>query len=429
MFSIKVTLIVEVLLSLTAWNHKELSLTFQSAPDSTLIEIDPASERSIFIVSFVWRILLSGPYSLMVYMITFADAGEVHPYALITVKLYVPAASPEIVVLVPVPVIVVPPGVVVNDHIPVAGKPFKTTLPVRAFRGGWVIVPIAGAPGVGGCVLITTLPEAAEVHPDALVTVKVYVPAGIPDTVELVSVPVLVVPPGVLVNVQVPVAGNPLKTALPVATVQVGCVIVPTVGAVGVDGCILITTLPDAGEVHPEALVTVKVCVPAARPDIVVLVPVPVAVIPPGLLVNVHVPVGGKSFKTTLPVATVQVGWVIAPTAGAVGVNGCALITTLPDVGEVHPEALVTVNVYVPAVSPDIVVLVPVPVLVVPPGVLVNVQVPVDGNPFNVTLPVASVQVGWIVVPTIGVVGVNGCALMTILADAGEIHPDALVTV
>jgi hypothetical protein len=70
----------------------------------------------------------------------------------------------------------------------------------------------------------------------------------------------------------------------------------------------LITTLADAGEVHPEALVTVKVCVPAASPDIVVLVPVPVEDIPPGLLVNVQVPVAGKSFKTTLPVATVQVG-------------------------------------------------------------------------------------------------------------------------
>ena len=41
----------------------------------------------------------------------------------------------------------------------------------------------------------------------------------------------VVVPPGVLVNVHVPDAGKLLKTTLPVATVQVGCVIVPTVGA------------------------------------------------------------------------------------------------------------------------------------------------------------------------------------------------------
>ena len=53
--------------------------------------------------------------------------------------------------------------------------------------------------------------------------------------VELVPEPVVVVPPGDLVNVQVPVAGNPDKTTLPVATAQVGWVIVPTVGAVGVE--------------------------------------------------------------------------------------------------------------------------------------------------------------------------------------------------
>ena len=59
---------------------------------------------------------------------------------------------------------------------------------------------------------------------------------GIADRVELAPVPVVVIAPGVLVKVQFPVAGNPLSTTLPVATVQVGWVIVPTVGAVGDDG-------------------------------------------------------------------------------------------------------------------------------------------------------------------------------------------------
>ena len=76
--------------------------------------------------------------------------------------------------------------------------------------------------------------------------------------VELVPEPVVVVPPGDLVNVQVPVAGNPDKTTLPVATAQVGWVIVPTVGAVGVETWVLMTTLADAGEIHSEALVTVN---------------------------------------------------------------------------------------------------------------------------------------------------------------------------
>ena len=67
------------------------------------------------------------------------------------------------------------------------------------------------------------------------------------------------------------------------------------------------TTFPDATEIHPETLVTVKVYVPVASPDIVVLVPVP-AVVVPGVLDNVHAPEAGNPFKTTLPVAMVQVG-------------------------------------------------------------------------------------------------------------------------
>ena len=71
--------------------------------------------------------------------------------------------------------------------------------------------------------------------------------------------------PGEAVKVQDPEAGSPLSTTLPVARAHVGWVIVPTVGAVGVAGCALITTLADAKEVHPAAFFTVKVYVPAAR--------------------------------------------------------------------------------------------------------------------------------------------------------------------
>jgi hypothetical protein len=61
----------------------------------------------------------------------------------------------------------------------------------------------------------------------------------------------------------------------------------------------------------------------------------------PGLIV--HVPVAGNPLNATLPVPTLQVGWVIVPTVGAVGVAGWVLITTLAEDGEIHPEALVTV--------------------------------------------------------------------------------------
>ena len=73
--------------------------------------------------------------------------------------------------------------------------------------------------------------------------------------------------------------------------------------------------------------------------------------------------------------------------------------------------------------------LIPVPVLVVPPGDLVNVHVPVAGNPFKITPPVASAQVGWVIVPNVGAVGADGGEVITTLADAAEIHPTALVTV
>jgi len=75
--------------------------------------------------------------------------------------------------------------------------------------------------------------------------------------VVLVPVPVLVIPPGVLVKVQVPVPGKLFNTTLPVGTAHVGCVLVPTVGADGEAGTALITIFDDEDEVHPDTLVTV----------------------------------------------------------------------------------------------------------------------------------------------------------------------------
>ena len=72
---------------------------------------------------------------------------------------------------------------------------------------------------------------------------------------------------------------------------------------------------------------------------------------------------------------------------------------------------------------------VPVPVVVVPPGFLVRVQVPEDGSPLSVTLPVATLQVGWVMGPRVGAVGVTGAALITTRLEASEVQPSALVTV
>ena len=118
--------------------------------------------------------------------------------------------------------------------------------------------------------------------------------------------------------------------------------------------------------------------------DIVVLAPVPA--IAPGLMIQLP---AGKLPITTLPVAAVQVGCVIVPTVGAVGVAGCALMTTLADAGEVHPAAFVTVKLYVPVAKGVIVNEVPVPAIA--PGLIV--QFPA-GSPPKKTLPVAKEQVG-----------------------------------
>jgi hypothetical protein len=80
----------------------------------------------------------------------------------------------------------------------------------------------------------------------------------------------------------------------------------------------MITAFPEGGDVHPDALVTVKVyVVPAVRPEIDPVVPVPVAVKPPGVEVIVQVPEAGKPVKATVAVARTQVGGVIVPIIGA----------------------------------------------------------------------------------------------------------------
>jgi hypothetical protein len=69
------------------------------------------------------------------------------------------------------------------------------------------------------------------------------------------------------------------------------------------------------------------------------------------------------------------------------------------------------------------VLLVPVPVI--PPGLIV--QFP-EGKPFKTTFPVATPQLGWVTVPTIGGVGVTGCTFITAFVEFKDTHPASLVT-
>jgi hypothetical protein len=106
--------------------------------------------------------------------------------------------------------------------------------------GGSVIIR-SGGPGVE----IITSADESETHPTEFVTVKKYNPPSRPDTVKVLPNPAVVTLSGKRVRIQVPLDGNPLKATLPVGTLYVGCVMVPTIGAVGVGGCAGITAFAD----------------------------------------------------------------------------------------------------------------------------------------------------------------------------------------
>jgi len=88
---------------------------------------------------------IAGAVGVAAVITTLAVAGEVQPTEFVTVKAYVPAAMPEMVLLAPVPAIA--PGFIIQFP---TGNPFRTTLPVDIAQVGCVIAPNVGAKGVGG---------------------------------------------------------------------------------------------------------------------------------------------------------------------------------------------------------------------------------------------------------------------------------------
>ena len=68
------------------------------------------------------------------------------------------------------------------------------------------------------------------------------------------------------------------------------------------------------------------------------------------------------------------------------------------------------------------------PVVVILPGILVTVHEP-DGKPLSTTEPVVTAQVGCVIVPTVGLDGVDGTVLTTTFAEATETHPAEFLTV
>ena len=101
-----------------------------------------------------------------------ADDAEIQPAELVMVNVYVPAANPEILIVLPLPVVVKLPGESVNCQVPLTGNPFITTLPVGESIPGWVIVPINGGVGISGWAGITTFADNPETQPAELATEK-----------------------------------------------------------------------------------------------------------------------------------------------------------------------------------------------------------------------------------------------------------------
>jgi hypothetical protein len=134
-------------------------------------------------------------------------------------------------------------------------------------------------------------------------------------------------------------------------------------------------------------------------------VPVPVVVTPPGFRVNVQVPEAGRPFKTTLPVATVQAGWVMVPATGAEGTAITALIVRFV-AGEVHP-LFVVVTAYIPGANPVNTVVVRVTAATTGAIPVTVYEMPAPGAGLVILIvPVGTVQVGWVVTFTVGAAGI-----------------------
>lgn len=77
------------------------------------------------------------------------------------------------VVLVPEPLVVTPPGLRVIVQSPVAGRLFSTTLPVGTAQVGCVIVPGTGATGLAFTVSEYVADATAQGEPSGLLVVTV----------------------------------------------------------------------------------------------------------------------------------------------------------------------------------------------------------------------------------------------------------------
>src|SRR5664280_634157 len=228
----------------------------------------------------------------------------VHPLLSVTVKVWVPAASPVwagVMTYGPVP----PEGVITAEPVLL---PKHNTLT-------WLV--IAAVNPAAGCVIVTSM---VVVHPSLSVTVKVWVPAASP------------VWAGVMTYGPVPTEG--VITAEPVLLPKHNTLTWLVIAAVNpAAGCVIVTSIV---VVHPLLSVTVKVWVPAASPvwaGVMTYGPVP----PEGVITAEPVLLPKHNTLTWLVIAAVNAA------------AGCVIVTSIV---VVHPLLSVTVKVWVPAASP-----------------------------------------------------------------------------
>lgn len=82
-----------------------------------------------------------------------------------------------------------------------------------------------------------------------------------------VPVPLVIMSPGLRINVHVPAEGNPLSTTLPVGTAQVRLVIVPIAGGVGMEFTVRVYVPTPETQGAPKGLLVVTVMITVLSPS------------------------------------------------------------------------------------------------------------------------------------------------------------------
>jgi hypothetical protein len=357
------------------------------------------------------------------------------------------------VVFIPVPVVIIPPGLRVNVQVLIDGRPVNIIDPVEEVQVGCIMLSKTGA---GGAVFGSAVPLPGRLVQPFTVVVTVYDPAVL-TVMDAVDSPVLQskVPAAAVVRVEVPLqlfvtattgaAGVVLGAAVPLPgrLVQPFTVVVtvydPAVVTIidDVDSPVLQSKVPAAAVVRVEVPLQLFVTATVGAGGVILgaAVPLPGRLVQPLIVVvTVYGPavvtviddVDSPVLQSNVPVAAVVRVEVpsqlsVTDTTGAAGV---VLGAAVPLPGRLVQPFTVVVTVYDPAVETIIEdVVAPVLHRRVPAAAVVSVEVPlqlsvtfttgVAGAVFGAAVPLP----GRLVQPSIVVVTVYDPAVVTVMDD------------